>query len=110
MISQDSAYRVWREVFSPNTIGESYEDMAMIDLIMGRGHSLGSGAGWPRLKSPFFWVAPVGSLETLPGRREPEEVLAKWAVPKWPHVPRHTGRLPSEPTCVTQLGQAWPGF
>ena len=49
---------------------------------------------------PLFWVAAVGSLGTLPGRREPEEVLSEWAFCKWPLVPRHTGRFQGEPTCA----------
>ena len=47
-------------------------------------------AGWPR------WVAldPTGAAK-------PEEVLPREVPPREPLVPRHTGRLPSEPTCVT---------
>ena len=58
-------------------------------------------AGWPRLirfgRGGPGWVAldPTGAAQ-------PEEVPPREIPPREPPVPRHTGRLQSEPTCATR--------
>ena len=65
-----------------------------------------------KAESPLRPITMRSGTDT-PRRRVPEEVPAKWAFSMSPLVPRHSGSLPSEPTCVTQLAgvaQAdWPG-
>ena len=46
-------------------------------------------------------VAPVESLWTLPGRRSRKGLSQGDYIAGEPLVRRHTGRLPSEPTCAT---------
>ena len=51
-------------------------------------------------------VAPVESLGTLPGRRSRKRFAEGERIASEPLVRRHTGRLQSEPTCATRVGEA----